>query len=54
MGGLQDVVYRPIAAHAKVYDQLYAEYSTLYTYFGRGQNDVMKRLRALRRSVLAG
>lgn len=54
MGGLQDVVYRPIAENAQVYDQLYAEYSTLYTYFGRGQNDVMKRLRALRRSVLAG
>jgi len=54
MGGLQDVVYRPIPENTKIYDQLYADYSTLYTYFGRGQNDVMKRLRALRRSALAG
>lgn len=53
MGGLKDVVYRPIAENVKVYDQLYADYSTLYTYFGRGKNDVMKRLRALRRGALA-
>ena len=54
MGGLKDVVYRPIPENTKIYDQLYADYSTLYTYFGRGQNDVMKRLRALRRAALAG
>jgi hypothetical protein len=35
-----------------VYDRLYSEYKTLYDYFGRGQNDVMKRLRALRREAL--
>ncbi|HXF63344.1 MAG TPA: ribulokinase [Caldilineaceae bacterium] len=52
MGGLQDVVYRPIPAHVEVYDQLYADYSTLYDYFGRGANDVMKRLRHLRRAAM--
>ncbi|GIV79091.1 ribulokinase [Litorilinea aerophila] len=54
MGGLKDVVYRPIPEHVAVYDRLYADYSTLYDYFGRGHNDVMKRLRALRREVLTG
>lgn len=52
MGGIQDVRYSPIPEHVAVYDKLYAEYSTLHDYFGRGENDVMKRLRELRRSVL--
>ena len=38
-------VYKPnIEAHEK-YNKLYAEYKTLHDYFGRGGNDVMKRLR---------
>jgi L-ribulokinase len=53
MGGLREEVFRPIAANVRVYDRLYAEYQTLYDYFGRGGNDVMKRLRALRREALA-
>jgi L-ribulokinase len=53
MGGLRTETYRPIPEHAAVYDRLYAEYKTLYDYFGRGQNDVMKRLRSLRRAALA-
>ena len=32
---------------------LYREYVTLHDYFGRGANDVMKRLKALRAEVLA-
>jgi L-ribulokinase len=36
-----------------VYERLYSEYKTLYDYFGRDQNEVMKRLRALRREALA-
>ncbi|MCZ7539521.1 MAG: ribulokinase [Anaerolineae bacterium] len=48
MGKLKDEVFKPIAAHQAVYDQLFAEYVTLYDYFGRGQNDVMKRLRQMR------
>ncbi len=34
-------------AHA-VYEELYAEFLRLHDYFGRGENDVMKRLKALR------
>lgn len=48
MGKLKDEVYKPIAEHKAVYDKLYAEYVTLHDYFGRGENDVMKRLRAIR------
>jgi len=54
MGGLKDIVYRPIAENSAIYDRLYADYKQLYDYFGRGENDVMKRLRALRREVRNG
>lgn len=49
MARLLDTVYRPIPENQKIYDALYAEYRTLHDYFGRGENDVMKRLLALRR-----
>ena len=45
MGKLKDEVVTPIPENQAVYDQLYAEYKTLYDYFGRGENDVMKRLK---------
>lgn len=48
MAGLKDRQYIPDAENHRVYDKLYAEYETLHDYFGRGTNDVMKRLRALR------
>jgi L-ribulokinase len=48
MGKLKDVVYKPIRRHQAVYDRLYAEYIALHDYFGRGQNDVMKRLLEIR------
>jgi L-ribulokinase len=51
MGGLREEVYRPIPQNVAVYEQLYRDYQQLYDYFGRGQNDVMKRLRALRREA---
>ena len=48
MGGKQDAVYTPDPASADVYDELYAEYQRLHDYFGRGSNEVMHRLRAIR------
>jgi len=53
MARLQDQAYHPIAEHQKVYDQLYAEYVTLHDYFGRGTNDVMKRLKKLKAEIRA-
>ncbi len=40
-------LYRPIAENCRIYDRLYAEYQRLYNYFGRGENNVMKRLRRI-------
>ncbi|MBL8145203.1 MAG: ribulokinase [Anaerolineae bacterium] len=54
MGKLKDEVVTPIPAHQAVYDALYADYKTLYDYFGRGANDVMKRLKAIRREARGG
>lgn len=52
MGRRNEAVHRPDPCRADVYDRLYAEYRLLHDHFGRGGNDVMKRLRALRREVL--
>src|SRR5207344_2881148 len=48
MGRVNRDVYRPDAARSDVYDELYAEYVRLHDYFGRGANEVMYRLRAIR------
>ncbi|MEA4824380.1 MAG: ribulokinase [Clostridiaceae bacterium] len=48
MGAVDSRVYLPKEKAADVYDKLYAEYKTLHDYFGRGENDVMKRLRAIK------
>jgi L-ribulokinase len=52
MGKVKRGVYQPDPASADIYDELYAEYVTLHDYFGRGSNEVMHRLRALRDRVL--
>jgi L-ribulokinase len=49
MARLKKETFKPNPAAEKVYDQLYSEYVTLHDYFGRGTNDVMKRLKAMRR-----
>ncbi len=51
MAHLRDEVYRPNLTHKKIYDQLYTEYVRLHDYFGRGENDVMKRLKTLKAEV---
>ena len=33
--------------NVKRYDELFAEYTLLHDYFGRGGNDVMRRLRRI-------
>jgi len=53
MGREQRDVYRPDPARAAVYDELYAEYVRLHDYFGRGENKVMYRLRAIRDRALS-
>lgn len=48
MGKLKDEYYRPNAENVALYNELYAEYKLLHDYFGRGANDVMKRLKQLK------
>lgn len=50
MGGVLDVAYTPVPENARVYAQLYEEYARLTDYFGRGGNDVMKRLKDIKRA----
>jgi L-ribulokinase len=54
MGAVERAVYQPVPAHVVAYDELYAEYTALHDYFGRGGNDVMHRLAARRRAVAKG
>lgn len=51
MARLRDEAYRPNPEHTRVYDQLYPEYVTLHDYFGRGSNEVMKRLKRLKAEI---
>ena len=48
MAHVQKLTYRPRREHHEVYNRLFEEYQTLHDYFGRGANDVMKRLKALK------
>ena len=52
MGRVVRGAWRPDERDADRYDALYAEYVTLVDYFGRHGNDVMRRLRNLRREAM--
>lgn len=52
MGRVLDKVYRPIPENVAVYNKLYAEYKQLHDYFGRGGNDVMKRLKEIKKAAI--
>lgn len=54
MAHLRKDAYYPSAENREAYDELFAEYLTLHDYFGRGANDVMKRLKARRTKILSG
>lgn len=48
MARVREETFKPIPEHVAVYEKLYREYNALHDYFGRGDNDVMKRLKAIR------
>lgn len=48
MTHFKDEIYKPTAERHKKYTGLYNEYVQLHDYFGRGGNNVMKRLRKMR------
>jgi L-ribulokinase len=54
MARLRDESYQPNMENKAVFDKLFSEYATLHDYFGRGANDVMKRLKAIKAQMRAG
>ena len=52
MGKVRRQVYTPVPENSAIYDELYVEYVLLHDYFGRGGNEVLHRLRALRDRIL--
>jgi len=48
MGKVKEEYYKPIPENVEVYTKIYAEYDILHDYFGRGENDVMKRLKKIK------
>ncbi|MBW7885279.1 MAG: ribulokinase [Caldilineaceae bacterium] len=53
MARLRNEQYTPNLEAKAVYGRLFQEYMALHDYFGRGANDVMKRLKSLKVEVLA-
>lgn len=51
MGKVKEDYYKPNQKNVEIYELLYAEYNILHDYFGRGTNDVMKRLKTIKASV---
>ena len=51
MARVREESFKPIPENVAVYEKLYQEYSLLHDYFGRGENDVMKRLKAIKEST---
>jgi L-ribulokinase len=48
MSKVKEEYYKPIPENVEAYKKLYAEYKLLHDYFGRGANDVMKRLKKIK------
>jgi L-ribulokinase len=48
MGKIKDKSFKPNLEAKRVYDKLFAEYMLLHDTFGRGENDVMKRLKTIK------
>lgn len=49
MGKVKEKYYEPIPGNVEIYNKLYNEYKILHDYFGRGANDVMKRLKSYKK-----
>ncbi|QPA32377.1 ribulokinase [Thermaerobacillus caldiproteolyticus] len=51
MGKVRDETFKPIPENVAIYEKLYQEYTKLHDYFGRGENNVMKRLKSIKEKV---
>jgi L-ribulokinase len=56
MSKVKGLEYKPNIENSEIYDLLFHDYEILHDYFGRGQNDVMKRLKNLKekQAILVG
>ena len=52
MGSVAPAAYQPSSVASARYDRLFTEYTALHDHFGRGGNDVMHRLKQLRREAV--
>ena len=52
MGSVAPAAYQPTSVASARYDRLFTEYTALHDHFGRGGNDVMHRLKQLRREAM--
>ncbi|WHY71816.1 ribulokinase [Fictibacillus enclensis] len=51
MARIKDQVYQPREENVAVYSALYDEYARLHDYFGRGENNVMKTLKTIKKQA---
>ncbi|WP_284978204.1 ribulokinase [Arthrobacter sp. fls2-241-R2A-200] len=54
MSAAPGAVYTPIPENVAAYEVLFQEYQALHDYFGRGENNVMHRLKAIQRTAIQG
>ncbi|MFA5659072.1 MAG: ribulokinase, partial [Oscillospiraceae bacterium] len=48
LGKIKDTIFTPIPENVSIYEKLFSEYVLLHDYFGKGENNVMKRLRKIK------
>lgn len=51
MAKVKEEFYSPIPDNVEIYNKLYKEYKILHDYFGRGENNIMKRLKKIKAEV---
>jgi len=51
MAHLKEECFSPNREYHELYEKIYAEYDRLHDYFGRGENEVMKRLKKIKLKV---
>ncbi|WP_024615254.1 ribulokinase [Clostridium sp. Ade.TY] len=52
MARKKEKTYKPIEENVKLYSRLFKEYKILHDYFGKGENNVMKRLKNLKNELI--
>ncbi|WP_125152641.1 FGGY-family carbohydrate kinase [Clostridium rectalis] len=48
LGKIKNETFKPIKENVIIYNNLYKEYLNLHNYFGKGTNNIMKRLKQIK------